>query len=246
MIIELEDFLNTETKRKIFLCYMLGPKSQTEIYQNLKKDMSLSSIDRTTTILNYMKIIKRGEIKNNRQVYFVNWNLWILEFLKQMNLKDISEETIASMADTISKPEVISYFFYISHPKVVRAFLEKMKLKKSLGDFEESFYEYILKSFSRGNLASYPLFFLLKGSPIESLIKTFHQDIELNNEDIKEFPQIFKKIYSESKEMGIKYLSPDVIKKAKEDIESVKEEMKKIWEKHMKKEIEKESENEKD
>ena len=238
MFEELRNFLSTETRKKVFLSYMLGPKAQSDVAALLQNKVSVSSVERITSILTYLKALEKGEVKDNKQIYCIDWNLWIRETFVVLGLKGIEDKTIEDIASILSMPELISFNFYISHPKVTKAFIEITqygeKLKKNMSIPPDLLLQYIIKKGT--NPADYPSIFILLGSPFRDLIP----DEKDSDKKANVILSLFNEIYEDSKNIGIVKLEKEQLEKVLQGLNAINEKVNKIFVSVLTKEVEKE------
>ncbi|MBI5803460.1 hypothetical protein HY448_02130 [Candidatus Pacearchaeota archaeon] len=252
MIEDLREFLSTDARKQVFWSYALGKKAQSDILEGLKDKMSLSTVDRITHTLRYIKSLKKEEAKDNKQYYSVDWEMWIMETLQQFHLRNVDKQLVKEIVDFVRKPEVISLSFYLSHPSFLKFFLEKdilfKEFFKKIGNEKQLSPEFFMNYFLKKgpNPADYPSSLILDASPLKNIFSHFFKDSGPDGNVGDELSQIIHRIYIENKGAGL--IHPDQIQKNIENIEKERNniipKIQKEFVKVMTEEIKKDDENE--
>jgi len=248
MIEQLTEFLSTNQRRIIFWSYMFGNKSQSEIVESLGDKTSVSTIDRITQILKYLKIIKKVKVEENKQYYSVDWDVWTSESFKILGFYDVDAEIIKKISNLMKEPGIISLHFYVTHPDLMKFFFENDKTFKEFfkmmkGDISDKMLmTYLIQKGS--NPSEYPLSLIMRGSPLKMFLSAALGKKTLDPEDSsgKKLMEILLRIYEENKDLGlleIKEIAKNM-DKIKKGLKKIEFEGKRLFELKMKKEVEKE------
>jgi hypothetical protein len=242
MIEQLHDFLTTPTRNKIMVSYMMESKSQSEAFNSLKT-VSLSTIEKTTSILFYIKALKKEESRENKQIYSVNWESWAQDAFNILDIKD--EQFLKDFVSIISRKDIISLMFYLNHPDFIKFSFEQSEVLRSLLENESNIPKDILLKFlikkSQG-FGDYPLYFLLPGT-LPNFSKLFEDKTLLGEEKYKTINELFENIYENNKDLGICKIQ-DISKEVVDKREYIKNKVKEIFKSKIEKEVENEEDDE--
>ncbi len=178
IIKKLAEFLSTDIRMDVFTCFVLQESSQSDIVNMLNsvkgpKYASTSTIERITSSLNFMGIIEKSELKENKQYYKLNWHIWIQESLRSLDFKGISEAQIEDIEKILRDKRLITFYFIFTDKEVLKFVLKHSLNKEDLtalasqGIPSEMFLNYLVRQ-SPG-LSRLPLFFILYGNPMKKL-----------------------------------------------------------------------------
>ncbi len=177
MLNKLDEFMSTQVRKDVLKCYVIKDSSQSDVVTCLDKMKpqygSTSTVDRITSSLNYIGIIDKEDIKENKQYYRVNWHIWIQETLKSLGLKNVSEEKVAEIEKLVSDKKMIAFYFALTSEDVLKTIwqekLDKVTLKelKKEGIQPEIFLNYMIKQ--GPGISHLPFFFILSGNPMAKL-----------------------------------------------------------------------------
>jgi len=192
-ITNLNKFLSTENRRKVFLYYVFSEISSSDIVKETQ--IPFSTVDRITQLLKAHNILLEKRGKDTREKnYTVNLDFWLEENLKFMGLDFLEKEQVKKMVNLINSSGffALSYLFTNSE-FVVRFFEDPLKIGDDL-----IFLTLMQLNESTKALASLPSYILisLQFSPCSKKLardienKYLSKDIFLINEEIKKQPYI--------------------------------------------------------
>jgi hypothetical protein len=193
IIVNLNKFLSTESRRKVFLYYVFSEISPSDLVEESK--IPFSTVDRITQLLKAHNILLETKGRDAREKrYTVSFDFWIKENLKFIGLDFLEEEQIRRILDLMKNKTffTLSYLFTDSD-FVLRFFGEPLKI----GD-DIIFLPLMQLNENMKNLASLPSYILifLRFSPsfkklandIEN--RYFGDDVLLINKQIEAHPYI--------------------------------------------------------
>lgn len=218
---ELEQYLNTDNKKKIFSMYWLEPNKPSKIVQQIE-NVSLPSTERITRELKMMGALKKVEENS----YIANWRLWLKSILMSRFALECNDEELDFFEKRISKKEMLTFYFV--HSSI--SFGEKFKFMRVDEDETKSESMFILlKSFIGQDKSEYIPYILklsmllyMHGSRWNGLIKKAYGYFgEVYNKKLMELPYLAK-VGSPMNENSF-----DIIKSCLSDIGKKISEMKK-------------------
>lgn len=128
MFIEsLEAFLNTEIRKKVFLYYLFSEISPSEIVKETK--MPFSTVDRITNTLKMSNFLLKSEKSGFSNYYNVNWEPWLEENLKLIELGFIGEVDRKDFLLFFKNTKFLAISYLLAKVSVAkRLFKEPLKL----------------------------------------------------------------------------------------------------------------------
>jgi hypothetical protein len=249
MLEELHEFLSTEQRMEILKAYMLGPKSQSDIVKGCNGRISVSSIDRITGILTYIRVLKKTEMEGNIQKYAINWELWVKEILKNLGFDEIDQDLVKEIAGIVSKPALVSTFIYFSYPAMTKYVFQMMMRTMDASTKKELPVDLLMSyAVKKGSSpADYPLFYILQGSPFSNMLRSFHQlneqDVDADKNDVQNIINEVEKMYGA---YGIVPLTSAEFSTMETDISVLKKKVQQAYSSKIKKEIEKKGDKDED
>jgi len=109
---ELNDFLSTETRKKVFLYYVFSNISPSDIVDETK--IPFSTVDKITQLLKAHNILVESEGKDMREnKYTIDFDTWIEENLKFMGLDFLDKDEIKQITNPMKDKNffILSYLF---------------------------------------------------------------------------------------------------------------------------------------
>ncbi len=177
MLGNLKDFLLSKNRENVFLSYLLKESAPSDIADTMK--IPISTVDRITSSLRLLNIIKKTKESERKNYYTVDWHLFISENLKIIGLGYVEEETIEKFEKAI-KDSTFFCFRYL----IFKYFIDFLKLIENLSKKEINIDSNIIKLLQTVSqtydLTTYPA--QMVTSPIVSKLTSPFMDKELKEE----------------------------------------------------------------
>lgn len=243
VLTRLQEFLSTEQRKNIFLCYLFEDMSQSDVLEYLKNfnnPPSSSTVDRVTASFVYLGILNKKEIKENKQIYNINWDMWLQEVFLSLGFKNIDDESIEKIENLIKNKLLITFYYCLMQPDTFKEFLQQsmdnssLKKLKDEGLPAELIMQYIIKT--TPNLSYYPSFYIsITGNPFLEIFKKYDQ---LNKEEEEKIINLFNNIIDNS---ICKNFTKKIDEQAKKEVstllDNLAQETKKLFISYIKKEV---------
>jgi hypothetical protein len=125
----LDEFLNTETRRKVFLYYVFSEISPSELVKEM--NIPFSTVDRIINMLKISNFLLKSEKGGMLNYYHINWELWFEENLKIIGFDFIEVEKKKEIFEILKNKK----FFALSYLLVKSDFAQKIfRQPLKLGD----------------------------------------------------------------------------------------------------------------
>ena len=129
---ELNDFLSTDTRKKVFLYYVFSDIAPSDIVDETK--IPFSTVDRITHLLKAHNILSESEGKDMRETkYTIKFDYWVRDNLKFIGLDFLEESELKQITELMKDKKffALSYLF-ISPNFILEFFKEPMAIGNDL------------------------------------------------------------------------------------------------------------------
>ncbi|MBD3155912.1 MAG: hypothetical protein GF368_04625 [Candidatus Aenigmarchaeota archaeon] len=121
---ELNDFLSTDVRKKVFLYYVFSDISPSDIVD--QTDIPFSTVDRITQLLKAHEILSESEGKDRRETkYKVNFTRWVKESLEYMELDFLDDPEVKEITDTMEDKNFFTLSYLFTNPNFILDFFKE-------------------------------------------------------------------------------------------------------------------------
>jgi hypothetical protein len=121
---ELNDFLSTETRRKIFMYYVFSDIAPSDIVD--ETDIPFSTVDRITQLLKAHEILIGSEGRDMRETkYKINYSIWVKKNLEFLGLGFLDKTRTQKIIEIFSDKKFFALSYLFINPEFILEFFQE-------------------------------------------------------------------------------------------------------------------------